>query len=36
MLWEYISRRLHGEHRTLLATDPVAPNAPMPMEASAS
>jgi hypothetical protein len=36
MLWEYISRRLHGEHRTLLATDQLSPSAPMPIEASAS
>jgi chromosome partitioning protein len=36
MLWEYIHRRLLGEHRTLLATDPLTPSAPMPMEASAS
>jgi chromosome partitioning protein len=36
MLWEYISRRLQGEHRTLLATDQMTPGGPMPMEASAS
>ena len=35
MLWEYLNRRLHGEHRTLLATDQLAPSAPMPVEASA-
>jgi len=35
MLWEYLNRRLHGEHRTLLATDQLAPSAPMPVGASA-
>jgi chromosome partitioning protein len=33
MLWEYLSRRLQGERRTLLATDQPA-GQPMPVEAS--
>src|SRR5579885_3360529 len=36
MLWEYLSRRLNGEHRTLLATDQIAnpSSEPQPMQAS--
>jgi len=34
MLWEYLHRRLTGEHRTLLASDP--PPAPLPSELTAS
>jgi len=36
MLWEYLSRRLHGEHRTLLASDQLASGATVAMEASTS
>lgn len=34
-LWEYLSRRLQGEYRTLLASDPVGFSEPAPAEAGA-
>lgn len=34
-LWEYLSRRLQGEYRTLLASDPVGFTEPAPAEAGA-
>ena len=35
-LWEYLSRRLQGEYRTLLASDPVGFSEPAPAAAGAS